>query len=91
MTKFIAKGIVKYNGKNYTAGSVIEVKDEHVEEFKAYGWEIVGEEVKKDGEGEEGGQDLSKLTNAELKALLDEKEIKYPANANKADLLALLG
>ena len=115
MAKFIAKGTVKYNGVNYTTGTVFEVKEEHVDEFKKYGWEIVDEEAAGtddeegtndagegtgeagEGEGQEGQVgdpqpiDYSKLTNAQLKELLDEKEIKYSANANKAELLALLG
>ena len=34
--------------------------------------------------------DYTKMTNAELKALLDEKDIAYEASAVKADLIALL-
>lgn len=109
MTKFIAKGNVKYNGVNYTAGAVFEVKEEHVDEFKSYGWEIVDEEPAKepeegqdgegegqDGEGQEGGEgdpqpvDYTKLTNEQLRDLLDQKEIKYATNYNKAQLIALL-
>lgn len=101
MTKFIAKGNVKYNGVNYTAGAVFEVKEEHVDEFKAYGWEIVDEEPEQkepeqEGEGQEGGEgdpqpfDYTKLTNEQLRDLLDQKEIKYATNYNKAQLIALL-
>ena len=108
MAKFIAKGNVKYNGKNYTHGSIIEVKKEHIEEFKKFGWEVVqekvdapkkqeeGEQEQQDGQGEgeqdkEPEVDYSKLTNAQLRALLDEKDINYSTSANKAELLALLG
>lgn len=38
----------------------------------------------------EAEPDYSRMTNAELKALLDERNISYEANATKADLLALL-
>lgn len=112
MAKFIVKGNVKYNGENYTNGSVIEVKKEHIEEFKKYGWEIVdekpqvnepengegnepngdenGEGEAQEGEGEPQPIDYSKLTNEQLRDLLDQKEIKYAMNYNKAQLIALL-
>lgn len=41
MTKFIVKGKVKYNDVTYSSGSVVEVEDKDVKEFKKYGWEIV--------------------------------------------------
>lgn len=109
MTKFIVKGAVKYAGKNYTSGSVVEVDEKYVDEFKSYGWEIVDEEPAKEpeegqdgegqegeGEGQEGGEgdpqpvDYTKLTNEQLRDLLDQKEIKYAMNYNKAQLIALL-
>jgi len=116
MTKFIVKGAVKYAGKNYTSGSVVDVDEKHVDEFKSYGWEIVDEEPAKEpeegqdqdgqdadgegegqeGEGQEGGEgdpqpvDYTKLTNEQLRDLLDQKEIKYAMNYNKAQLIALL-
>lgn len=36
------------------------------------------------------GQDLSAMTNSELKGLLDEKGIEYASNATKAELIELL-
>ena len=91
MAKFIVKGAVKYQGKLYAHGSVIDVKKEDVEEFKKHGWQLVEKEEVKEGEGQGKQQDLSKLTAAQLKALLTEKGIEIPENARKADLLALLG
>jgi len=84
MAKFIVKGKVKYQGKYYTSGEVVEVDAKHVKEFKAHGWQIADKEPHKDG------NDLSKLTNKELEALLTEKGIAFTAGAKKADLLALL-
>ena len=90
MAQFIVKGAVKYNGTLYASGSVVEVADKDVEEFKNNGWELVkGGKQKQKEEGEED-KDLSKLTNDQLKALCDEKGIEYDAKAKKADLLALL-
>ena len=43
MTKFIVKGRVKYNGKTYTSGSVVEVEDKDVKEFSRYGWKLVND------------------------------------------------
>ena len=91
MAKFIVKGAVKYQGKLYAHGSVIDVKKEDVEEFKKYGWQLVEKEEVEQGEGEGKPQDPSKLTVPQLKALLTEKGIEIPENAKKADLLALLG
>lgn len=91
MAKFIVKGAVKYQGKLYANGSVIDVKKEDVEEFKKHGWQLVEKEEVKEGEGQEKEQDLSKLTVAQLKALLTGKGIEFAADAKKADLLALLG
>ena len=42
------------------------------------------------GESAGGGEDLSELTNAELKAKLDEMGAVYAPRANKAKLLALI-
>lgn len=50
MTQFIAKFKVKYNGKTYTAGSVVDVKEEHTEEFKKFGWEVVETDGKTKGD-----------------------------------------
>lgn len=89
MTKFIVKGQVKYNGKLYAPGCVVEVDEKDVAEFKAHGWEIVGEEGQNGNEGE-GEKDLNKLTVAQLTALCEEKGIEIPEKAKKADLIALL-
>lgn len=88
MTQFIVKSRVKYNGKMYAPGCVVEVDEKDVAEFKAHGWEIVGDEQ----EGNDGGQgqDLNKLTVAQLTALCEEKGIEIPEKAKKADLIALL-
>ena len=57
MTKFIVKGFVKYNGQQYTSGSVVEVQKKDVEEFKKFGWQVVGEKPTKDsGEAGNGNQ-----------------------------------
>lgn len=48
MAKFIVKGTVKYNGKVYTSGAVVDVDKKDVKEFKAHGWELVDE---KEAEG----------------------------------------
>ena len=91
MTQFIIKGKVKYNGKLYTSGTVVEVDEKDVAEFKKHGWQIVGEgEHKQEDDKKEEKQDFSKLTVAQLKALLTEKGIEFQDNAKKADLLALL-
>lgn len=86
MAKFIVKGTVKYNGVTYASGSVVEVEKKDEKEFKKFGWEI----VKEGKEGEEKGENLSKLTNDELKAKLTEKGIEFPEDAKKANLIALL-
>lgn len=39
----------------------------------------------------QGVQDLTNLTNSELKTLLDEKRIEYKTNATKRELIELLG
>lgn len=87
MAEFIIKGRVKYQGKLYTSGQVVEVADKDVAEFKKHGWELVKEKA---NNGDEGKQDFSKLTVAQLKAVCEEKGIAYADNAKKADLLALL-
>lgn len=86
MAQFIVKGRVKYQGKLYVSGQVVDVAEKDVKEFKKHGWQLVKEG---DNEGEPK-PNLSKLTNDQLKALLDEKGIAYADNAKKADLLALL-
>ena len=47
MTKFIVKGRVKYNGKTYTSGSVVEVEDKDVKEFSRHGWKLVNDKNSK--------------------------------------------
>lgn len=64
MAKFIVKGFVKYNGVQYVSGSVVEVKKEHVEEFKKFGWQIVADKPAKDsgkaGDGNGQGEEEDK-------------------------------
>lgn len=83
MAKFIVKGKVKYQGKLYNSGEVVEVKKEDEKEFKAHGWQIVDEKEPKE-------PDLTKLKVEELKALLTEKGIEFKEDNKKADLIALL-
>lgn len=89
MAQFIVKGRVKYQGKLYVSGQVVDVAEKDVKEFKKHGWQLVKEGDNAGNKGEPK-PDLSKLTNDQLKALLDEKGIAYAGNAKKADLLALL-
>lgn len=111
--KFIVKGKIKYNGQYYTTGAVVDVKNEYVEEFKKFGWEIVDEEQQQENEpevteeeteAEEEGEaeeeeteeglgftaQYAGLTKDEIKQVLTEKGIKFPATANKAELLDLI-
>lgn len=95
MTKFIVKGTVKYQGKLYASGQVVEVADKDVAEFEKHGWQIAQNvqptNKPEDNEPkEQDKQDFSKLTVPQLKALLTEKGIKFQENAKKVDLLALL-
>ena len=85
MAKFIVNGKVKYQGKYYNSGQVIEVDAKHVEEFKKHGWQVV------DGKKQEPKTpDYSKLTVNKLKALLTEKGIEFKPDAKKDELIALL-
>lgn len=86
MAQFIAKGRVKYNGKMYVSGQVVEVAEKDVADFKKHGWEIVKDKKQEDA----GKQDYSKLTVAQMKEVLTEKGIEFDDNAKKAELLALL-
>lgn len=91
MTQFIVKSRVKYNGKMYAPGCVVEVGEKDVAEFKAHGWEIVKGKKQEGNDNEgKGEQDLNKLTVAQLTALCEEKGIEIPEKAKKADLIALL-
>ena len=84
MAKFIVKGKVKYQGKYYNSGEVVEVDAKHVEEFKKHGWQVVGKEQ------EPKKPDYSKMKVDELKALLTEKGIEFKPDAKKDELIALL-
>lgn len=92
MAKFIAKGAVKYNGKNYASGETIEVKKEDVKEFKAFGWEIIGEQEEKDEDQKD--EEQVKLTANSKKDLiiaeLVKRGIEHDPAKNKAELFALL-
>jgi len=56
-----------------------------IEWFKEKGYTVIENEKPEDDK-----QNFSELTNAELKALLDEKGIEYNARSNKETLLKLL-
>lgn len=86
MTKFIVKGKVKYNGTTYSSGSVVEVDQKDVAEFKKHGWEIVG-----DSTPQSQATDYSKLTNKQLEEELTKRGIEFEKGAKKAVLLELLG
>ena len=90
MTKFIVKGRVKYNGKLYTTGEVVEVEKKDVAEFKKYGWQIVDGNEPEGQEGGEGGVDYSKMNKAQIVAELEKLGVEFDKNAKKDDLLALL-
>ena len=98
MTQFIVKGQVKYNGKLYAAGSVVEVADKDVAEFKNNGWEIVkGKKQEGDGDGQGQGNGEGKapeLTANSKKELiiaeLVKRGIEHDPAKTKAELFALL-
>lgn len=50
--------------------------------YKGQGYKLVGEVNERDA--------LKEKTNAELKAILDEKDIDYPSNATKDELISLI-
>lgn len=52
--------------------------------------ELIKAGVAEDKAKEAAGKDIEELKVAEIKALLDEKEIKYDSKAKRSDLLALL-
>lgn len=91
MAQFIVKGAVKYQGKLYNSGSVVEVEDKHVEEFKKHGWEIVkGKKQEPQGNGDGEVKLTDKSKKEEIIAELEKRGIEHDPKANKADLLALL-
>ena len=67
-------------------GAFLVVHESVFAEHEQLGWVFV-EDVIEDGQP---GDDLSKLTVEKLKEMLDTAGIEYPADAKKADLLALL-
>lgn len=67
-------------------GEFLTVHESVLSEHEQLGWVFV-EDVIEDGQP---GDDLSKLTVEKLKEMLDAAGVEYPANAKKADLLALL-
>ena len=89
MAQFIVKGAVKYQGKLYSSGSVVEVEDKHVEEFKKHGWEIV-KGKKQEPQGNSKVELTDKSKKEEIIAELVKRGIEHDPKANKADLLALL-
>ena len=67
-------------------GAFLVVHESVLAEHEQLGWVFV-EDVIEDGQP---GDDLSKLTVEKLKEMLDVAGVEYPADAKKADLLALL-
>ena len=67
-------------------GEFLTVHESVLAEHEQLGWVFV-EDVIEDGQP---GDDLSKLSGGKLKEMLDAAGIEYPADAKKADLLALL-
>lgn len=95
MAKFIVKGKVKYNGKLYASGSVVEVSDKDAAEFKKHGWEVVkGKKQEGEGDGQGQGQKDSELTVNSKKELivaeLVKRGIEHDPAKTKAELFALL-
>ena len=70
MTKFIVKGRVKYNGKTYTSGSVVEVEDKDVKEFSRHGWKLVNDKNAKQT------QTTAKQTKATTTKKTEQKDTK---------------
>lgn len=69
----------RYDGKTYPKGSVLTIRDDC---FVKEHMELLEEtEI----------NNFQTLDKAELKALLDEKGVKYPSRATKEQLLDLLG
>ena len=67
-------------------GEFLTVHESVLAEHEQVGWVFV-EDVIEDGQP---GDDLSKLSVGKLKEMLDAAGVEYPADAKKADLLALL-
>ena len=67
----------------YVAGEEYTGTDARISELAAAG--LV------EASGADGGEDLSALTVARLRALCDERCVEYPRKATKAQLIALLG
>lgn len=93
MPQFIVKGRVKYNGKMYETGAVVEVAEKDVAEFKNHGWEIVkGKKQDEDKKDDEGQAKLTKNSKKELIiAELVKRGIEHDPSQNKETLFALLG
>ncbi len=96
MAKFIVKGSVKYQGKYYTHGQVVEVDKKDVEEFKKHGWELAGKEQPNKNEDNDPNKVPAEkvLTKdnkkEEIIAELEKRGIEFDPACNKAELLALL-
>lgn len=69
----------RYDGKTYPQGSVLTIRDEF---FVKGHMEVLEDEPK---------MDYTDLDKADIRALLDEKGIKYSKRATKEQLLELLG
>lgn len=96
MAKFIVKGTVKYKGQYYPSGSVVEVEQKDVEEFKKRGWQVAGKAKQENPEDKDPNKVpaevvLTKDSKKELIiAELEKRGIEFDPAKNKADLLALL-
>lgn len=90
MSKYIAKQSI---GEVRTGGEVEGLTEERAKFLLEKGAIVEAEAVEgeDDTKGGEGGEvvELDKLTNKELKALLDEEGIEYNASDDKKTLIAL--
>ncbi len=96
MAKFIVKGSVKYKGVFYASGSVAEVEEKDVKEFKNRGWELAGKAKQANPEDQDPNKVPAEkvLTKdnkkEEIIAELEKRGIEFDPAKNKAELLALL-
>ena len=65
---------------------IVDISDEHVAEARRHGLVECDAAVIKD----DGGDDLTKKTNAELISILEEKGVELPAKVTKAILIDLI-
>jgi hypothetical protein len=91
---FKGEGYVNYNNKIYKfVDGILEVKEaDMIDKMKEYYEVIVDEQeiIQTVKEEEVIEVDYSNMTNKELMAILDEKEIAYNNRMSKAELISLL-